>query len=77
MSNRVCLRQATPDEEAQIRCLARSQTAVIRHAQRARIIAEMLDDPKLSATEAGRRGWHWPPGRRSSFSLTPSARLKG
>ena len=55
MSNRVALRPVTPEEENQIRRLARSQTAPIRQVQRARIIAEMLGDPALSATEAGRR----------------------
>jgi transposase len=53
MSNRIALRRLTPDEEEQIRRLARSQTAPIRLVQRARIIAGMLDDPELSATAAG------------------------
>jgi len=55
MSNRVALRRPTPEEQAEIQRRARSQTAPIRQAQRARIIAEMLEDPALSATEAGRR----------------------
>jgi hypothetical protein len=55
MSNRVTLRPLAQEEEHQIRRLARSQTAPIRQVQRARIIAGMLEDPALSATEAGHR----------------------
>lgn len=55
MSNRVALRHLTPEEEKEVQRLARSQTAAIRQVQRARIIARMLEDPALSATEAGRR----------------------
>lgn len=55
MSNRVTLRPLTQEEEREVRRLARSQTAPIRQAQRARIVAAMLKEPALSATEAGRR----------------------
>lgn len=53
MSNRIRLRPASPDEAKQIRRLARSQTAPVRQVQRARLIAVMLENPELSATQAG------------------------
>lgn len=53
MTTVVRLRPLTNEEERQIRRLARSQTAPIRLVQRARIIAGMLKDPGLSATNAG------------------------
>jgi transposase len=55
MSNRVTLRSLTQEEKREIRRLARSQTAPMRRVQRARIVAAMLEEPALSATEAGRR----------------------
>ena len=53
MSNRVELRTLTDKEEQAIKRLARSQTAPMRQVQRARVVAAMVQDPDLSATEAG------------------------
>ncbi|MGD8751204.1 MAG: helix-turn-helix domain-containing protein [Anaerolineales bacterium] len=55
MPKRVHLRVVTPKEEVKIRQLANSDKNPTRLAKRARIIAEMLDDPELSASNAGLR----------------------
>jgi transposase len=55
MRKRVELRPLTAEEEQEVRQLARARKAPIRLVQRARIIVAMLDDPELSATEAGLR----------------------
>ena len=53
MSNRVELRTLRTEEKQAIKRLSRSQTAPMRQVQRARIVAAMVEDPNLSATEAG------------------------
>lgn len=55
MPERVELRTLTAEEEQTVRQLARARKESIRLVQRARIIVEMLDDPEVSATEAGLR----------------------
>lgn len=55
MVKRIRLRSLTADEQAEIHRLAASRKLPIRLVQRARIIAAMLEDPTLSATEAGFR----------------------
>ena len=51
----VPLRTLTTEEETAIRRLARSRKEAMRLVQRARLIESMLDDPKLTATEAGKQ----------------------
>lgn len=53
MVKRIKLRTLTAEEEREIRRLANARTEPVRIVQRAKIIASMLDDPALSATEAG------------------------
>lgn len=55
MRERVELRTLTAEEEETVRQLAKARKEPIRLVQRARIIVAMLDDPELSATEAGLR----------------------
>ncbi len=55
MRKPVKLRTLTTEETAEIRRLAASRTASFRMVQRARLIASMLDDPNLYASEAGKR----------------------
>jgi transposase len=55
MAKRIRLRTLTAEEEQEIRRLANSRTEPFRLVQRAQIIEAMLDDPDLSATEAGIR----------------------
>ena len=55
MRKAVKLRSLTTEEEAEIRRLAASRKAAYRLVQRAKVIAAMLDDPKLPATHAGFR----------------------
>lgn len=55
MPKRIQLRSLTSEEEQQIRRLANARKEPMRLVQRARIIAAMLDDPELTATEAGMR----------------------
>ncbi len=55
MPKRICLRALTIDEQAEIQRLAASRKEPIRLVQRARIIAAMVEDPELVATEAGFR----------------------
>lgn len=55
MPKRIRLRTLTAEEEQEIRRLANSRTEPVRLVQRAQIIEAMLDDPDLSATEAGVR----------------------
>lgn len=50
---RILLRTLTTEEETAIRRLARSRKEPLRLVQRARLIAAMLDDPGLTATDAG------------------------
>jgi transposase len=50
---KVKVRKLTTEEEAEIRRLANSRKEAIQTVQRARIIALMLDDPELTAPEAG------------------------
>ncbi len=49
---RIRLRTLTGEEEMEIRRLAASRKEPIRLVQRARIIAAMLDDPELTASQA-------------------------
>ena len=53
MRKAVKLRPLTTEEEAEIRRLAASRKEPYRIVQRAKVIAAMLDDPKLHATHAG------------------------
>jgi transposase len=55
MAKRIRLRTLTAEEEQEIRRLASARTEPVRLVQRAQIIEAMLDDPELSATEAGIR----------------------
>lgn len=50
---RIRLRTLTTEEETAIRRLARSRKEPLRLVQRARLIAAMLNDPGLTATDAG------------------------
>jgi len=52
---RVRLRTLTTEEETAVRRLARSGKEPMRLVQRARLIEALLDDPGLTATEAGMR----------------------
>jgi len=53
MRTPVKLRTLTTDEVAEIKRLATSRKEPIRLVQRARVIALMLEDPQLHATDAG------------------------
>jgi hypothetical protein len=53
MSKRIRLRALTAEEKAEIGRLAASRKEPIRLVQRARIIAAMVEDPSLTATDAG------------------------
>ena len=53
MRKPVKLRTLTNEEVAEIRRLAASQTEPFRTVQRARLIAAMMDNPNLYASEAG------------------------
>jgi len=55
MRKAVKLRPLTTEEEAEIHRLAASRKESHRLVQRAKVIAGMLDDPKLHATNAGFR----------------------
>jgi transposase len=55
MAERVRLRSLTTEERNEIRRLANSRKEPLRLVQRARIIAHMLEDPSLTATQAGLR----------------------
>jgi transposase len=55
MPKRIRLRALTAEEEAEIKRLAVSRKEPIRRVQRAQIIAAMIEDPELTATEAGYR----------------------
>jgi len=55
MPKRIRLRALTAEEEAEINRLAASRKEPIRRVQRARIIAAMVEDPELTATEAGQK----------------------
>lgn len=67
MPKRIALRTLTTEEEAEIWRLAHSRKEPLRLVQRARVIAAMLDDPRLPASRAGEqvgfkgapRGIHW------------------
>lgn len=50
---KVKVRKLTTEEEAEIRRLANSRKEAIQTVMRARIIALMLDDPELTASDAG------------------------
>jgi transposase len=51
----VKLRSLTTEEETEIRRLAGSRKEPHRLVQRAKVIVAMLEDPRLSATQAGRQ----------------------
>ena len=53
MGKRIGLRAVSGEEAKEIKRLANSRTAPARLVQRARIIAQMLENPGLSATQAG------------------------
>ena len=55
MPKRIRLRTLTSEEQAEIQRLAASRKESIRLVQRAQIIAAMMEDPKLTAGEAGLR----------------------
>lgn len=55
MRKAVKLRSLTTEEEAEIRRLAASRKESHRTVQRAKVIAAMLDDPKLPASHAGNK----------------------
>lgn len=55
MPKRIGLRALTTEEKAEIKRLASSRKESIRMVQRAQIIAAMLEDPNLTASEAGLR----------------------
>ena len=50
---RIRLRTLTTEEEIEIRRLANSRKEPMRLVQRAQLIAALLDDPKLHASDAG------------------------
>jgi transposase len=59
MRKAVQLRTLTTEEVAEIKRIAASRTEAIRLVQRARVIAAMLEDADLHATEAGlKAGFH-------------------
>jgi transposase len=53
MPKRIRLRALTTEEKTEIKRLAGSRKESIRLVQRARIIAAMVENPELKATEAG------------------------
>jgi len=53
MRTAVKLRSLTTEEETEIRRLEGSRKEAFRLVQRAKVIAAMLDDPELHATQAG------------------------
>jgi transposase len=53
MRKAVKLRTLTTEEDTEIQRIAASRTEPIRKVQRARVIASMLADPKLHASDAG------------------------
>ena len=53
MPKRILLRALTTEEKAEIKRLAGSRKQAMRLVQRARIIAAMVENPELTATEAG------------------------
>lgn len=53
MRKRIILRTLTAEEVTQIKRLASSRTEAVRLVQRARVIAYMIDNPKLYASDAG------------------------
>lgn len=55
MATKLNLRPVTPEEERVLRTLAASRTQPFRLVQRANLLVTMLDDPKVSASVAGRR----------------------
>jgi transposase len=55
MPKRIQVRTLTDEEQAEIKRLAASRKESIRLVQRAQIIAAMMDDPDLTACEAGLR----------------------
>lgn len=55
MPKRIRLRSLTPDEKAEIQRLASSRKEPIGLVQRARVIAYIVEEPELTATEAGLR----------------------
>jgi transposase len=55
MPKHVKLRELTDEETQEVRELARSRTAPARAVQRAKIIAALIDDPALKASEAALR----------------------
>jgi transposase len=55
MPKRIHLRTLTAEEQAEIKRVAASRKEPIRLVQRAKIIAAMMEDPELTAGEAGQR----------------------
>jgi len=63
MPKQLQLRELTAGEKQAIARVVNSRTEPVRRVQRAKIIQFMLDDPKLPASEAGRRAGYrsdWP-----------------
>lgn len=52
---KVKLREMTQEEESSVRKLANSQNEPAKMVRRAGILVEMLNDPTLTATDAGCR----------------------
>lgn len=55
MPKRVRLREVSEEEKQEVIRLAHSRTAAARLVQRAKVIEAMIDDPSLSAAQAGCR----------------------
>lgn len=55
MPKRIALRPVTAEEKAEIERLARAHSEPMRRVMRARVIAVLLAEPSLPATEAGVR----------------------
>lgn len=53
MGKRLKLRTVTDEEQAEIRRLVASRKAAVRQVQRAKVIQAMMEEPMLSASEAG------------------------
>lgn len=55
MPKRIALRAVSEEEAATVRRLAKSKSAEMRLVQRAKVIVALLEEPQLSASEAGKR----------------------
>lgn len=55
MPKRIALRAVSEEEAATVRQLAKSKSSEMRLVHRAQVIVALLDEPQLSASEAGKR----------------------